>query len=116
MGVKRKIRRKGKVIDLNRDRYLLFARGIGALAEYRNVPLDELFLQLLEMTMGGFIFPLPVEDVEDSFRVQFLVAKNMDDVRDFRKFNREWEMAADEYTSEGFDNLRAVFPDIPERE
>ena len=115
MGVKRKIKRKAKVIELNRHRYLLFAHGIGALAENRNAALDELFLELLELSLGGLIVPVPGEGKPGISRVQFLVAKDMHDVCEFRKTNRQWEEVVDENPTEAFENLELVFPKIPER-
>ena len=115
MGVKRKIKGKGKVIDINRHRYLIFAHGIGALAENRNVPLDELFLELLELSLGGLIVAVPREGKAGISRVQFLVAKDMDDVCEFRKTNRQWEEVVDENPTEAFENLELVFPNIPKR-
>ena len=111
MGVKRKIKRKGKVIDFEEKVGLYYDGGIYAIADETGFSIDEVFLMLLKLSLHGLIMPIEVELPNDRLRLNFQVARSWREMEKMRRhmikhsrvkegeFNG-WEELRDEFFGE----------------
>ncbi|GAJ01675.1 unnamed protein product [marine sediment metagenome] len=84
MGVKRKIKRKGKVIDFEEKIGLYYDGGIYAIADETGFSIDEVFLMLLKLCLHGLIEPIEIELPNDRLRLNFRVARSEREVEQMR--------------------------------
>ena len=114
MGVKRKVKHKDNVVYLFGDEVVWWVHGFEKLAERVEVPVDVLFLMLIELSVSGLIQPVGLEKPEGGLRLKFRVARDLREARELRRnmFERE------KLTPEVFEKLREVreglFGPLPE--
>lgn len=104
MGVKGKVKHKNNIVYLFGDDVLWFVHGFKELARRVEVPLDVLFLMLVELSISGLIQPVALEKPEGGLRLKFRVARDLREARELRRnvFERE------KLTPETFEKLTEV--------
>jgi len=114
MNVKGKVKHKDNVVYLFGDEVVWFVHGFKKLAERVEVPVDVLFLMVMELTITGLIQPVAMEKPEGGLRLKFRIARDLREARELRQnmFERE------RLTPEVFEKLREVreglFGPLPE--
>ncbi|MBA7715967.1 hypothetical protein ES703_125026 [subsurface metagenome] len=98
MGVKRKIKRKGKVIYLEDKVGVCYDGGIHALADETGLSMDEMFFALMRLCLRGIAIPFEVDAGDGRMRLNFRIAR---DEREMERMRRQMVEASRE-AKEGF--------------
>ena len=111
---KKKKGQGGKVVYLFGDDVVWFVHGFKKLAERVEVPVDVLFMMVMELSLSGLIQPVALGKPEGGMRLKFRVARDLREARELRR--NLVEMGP--LTPEAFERLREVreglFGPLPE--
>ncbi|MBA7540814.1 hypothetical protein ES705_33117 [subsurface metagenome] len=84
MGVKRRIKRKGKVIDFEDKVGLYYDGGVHAIADETGFSMDEVFMYLIGLCLHGLILPIELELPNNRTRLNFRVARSEREMEQMR--------------------------------
>lgn len=104
MGVKGNVKHKGKVVHLFGDDVMWWVHGFKELAERVEVPVDALFVMVIELSINGLIQPVALEKPKGGLRLKFRVARDLREARELRRTMIERRPL----TPEEFERLREV--------
>ncbi len=115
MGVKRKIKRKGKVIHLEDKVGLYYDGGVHAIADATGFSMDEVFMYLLGLCLHGLILPIELELPNNRTRLNFRIARNEREMGRMRSKMIN-DTKVENYDLDMWRNLRdELFGEPPER-
>ncbi|MBA7641249.1 hypothetical protein ES703_48925 [subsurface metagenome] len=114
MGVKGKVKHKDNVVYLFGHEIVWFVHGFKKLAERVELPVDVLFMMVMELSINGLIQPVALGKPGGRLRLKFRVARDLREARELRRNMIEMEPL----TPEEFERLRDIreglFGPIPE--
>jgi len=114
MGVKGKAKGGSNVVYLFGDDVMWFVHGFGKLAERVEVPVDVLFMVVVELSVNGMIQPVCFKKRKGGLELRFRVAR---DLREAWELKRN-VVDREKLTAEGFELLKevrdGVFGPMPE--
>ena len=104
MGAKQKVKHKDNVVYLFGHDIVWFVHGFKKLAERVEVPVDVLFMMVMELSLSGLIQPVVLGKWEGGLRLKFRVARDLREARELRRNVVEREPL----TPEEFERLSEV--------
>jgi len=113
MSIKRKFRRNAKVIPLHDTLHLCCSPGVHILAEDSGLPLDELFLSLLQLVTHGFMKVDEELTENDQPRLLAILSENDRDVDLFRKELVTGSLIDPSDLPAWYELRDVIFPDLP---
>jgi len=116
MGFKRKMKRKGKVINLDDEMGLFYNGGVVSLAEEYGVTMDEMFITLIELTTSGVVRPIVVPLENDRQALHWQLARDMREVERFKREFRDGRLKGWEDIETAKEVRDSVFGALPGQE
>jgi len=104
MGAKQKVKHKDNVVYLFGHDIVWFVHGFKKLAERVEVPVDVLFMMVMELSISGLVQPVALGKREGGMRLKFRVARDLREARELRRNLVQREPL----TPEEFERLREV--------
>jgi len=116
MGFKRKMKRKGKVINLDDEMGQFYSGGVISLAEEYGQTIDEMFITLIQLTTSGVVRPIVVPLDNDRQALHWQLARDMREVERFKREFRDGTLKGWQDVETAEEIRDSVFGPLPGQE